>query len=391
MIPLMKSAFLNESETRAALAEFVMQSPKFSMDVECRKFERNFAAFQGRSDAVLFNSGGSANLAMLQALKNVGRLRTGDKVGFSALTWSTNTMPILQLGLVPVAVDVNRRTLNVMAYNLIETLRAHDLKAFFVTNVLGFAGNLREMREVCDKRNVIMIEDNCESLGTRVNGKLTGNFGDMASFSFYVAHHMSTIEGGMVVTDDEELSEMLRITRANGWDRNLTHAQQLKWRAAHGVGSEMEAKYSFYDLGYNLRPTEITGFLGNAQMQHLTKSIEVRSRNYHRLDELCRMNDDFLPVRTDHLEFVSNFSCPVVCCTRELRQRYVARFESEGVEIRPMIAGNIQNQPFFRKYVDGRELLPDTDFIDRNGFYFGNYPELTEDDFEVLGRCLQKV
>ena len=390
MIPLMKNAFINEGETKVALAEFVMRANKFSMDVECRAFERTFAEFQKRTDAVLFNSGGSANLAMLQSLKNLGRLKTGDKVGFSALTWSTNTMPIIQLGLVPVAVDINRNTLNVMSENLAATLSSHDLKAFFVTNVLGFAGDLMSIRKLCNERGVIMIEDNCESLGTRVSGDLTGNFGEMASFSFFVAHHMSTIEGGMVVTDDESLSEMLRITRANGWDRNLTTDQQVKWRSAHGVTSEMEAKYCFYDLGFNFRPTEITGFLGNLQIRYLPQNIAMRSTNYHRLSEITRMNEDLLPVETSHLEFVSNFAYPVVCRSRGLRERYASRFSEAGVEIRPMIAGNIQNQPFYQKYVGGDEPLPDTDFVDQNGFYFGNYPELTEADLQTLEKCLRK-
>jgi CDP-6-deoxy-D-xylo-4-hexulose-3-dehydrase len=386
----MKNAFLNEGETKAALAEFVMRTSKFSMDVECRAFERKFAEFQKRTDAVLFNSGGSANLAMLQSLKNLGRLKTGDKVGFSALTWSTNTMPIIQLGLVPVAVDINRNTLNVMSENLGATLSSHELKAFFVTNVLGFAGDLMSVQKLCNERGVIMIEDNCESLGTRVNGDLTGNFGEMASFSFFVAHHMSTIEGGMVVTDDEPLSEMLRITRANGWDRNLTTDQQVKWRSAHAVASEMEAKYCFYDLGFNFRPTEITGFLGNLQIQYLAQNIATRSTNYHRLAEITRMNEDLQSVDTSHLEFVSNFAYPVVCRSRELRERYASRCHAAGVEIRPMIAGNIQNQPFYKKYVRGDETLPDTDFVDQNGFYFGNYPELTEADLQTLEGCLRK-
>ncbi len=235
-----------------------------------------------------------------------------------------------------------------------------------------------------------MIEDNCESLGTRVDGNLAGNFGDMASFSFFVAHHMSTIEGGMVVTDDENLSEMLRITRANGWDRNLTHDQQLRRRAEHGITDEVEAKYSFYDLGYNLRPTEITGFLGNTQMRFLPDNIATRSSNFHRLAAMALQNGDLLPVETNHLDFVSNFSFPVICRSPDLRVTYSRRFSSAGVEIRPIIAGNIQNQPFYQKYVHQKEPLPDTEFIDRNGFYFGNYPELTEEDFNVFAHCLRQ-
>ena len=144
-----------------------------------------------------------------------------------------------------------------------------EIQVLFITNALGFAGDLDVIRQICDERNIILIEDNCEALETELPAGKTGSFGEMASFSFFVAHHMSTIEGGMVCTDDEEFAEMLRIVRANGWDRNLKADQQHKWRKKHNIRSEFEAKYTFYDLGYNFRPTEITGFLGWYQLQFL--------------------------------------------------------------------------------------------------------------------------
>ena len=260
MIPLMKNAFLNEHETKKALAEFILKADRLSMDKECARFEEKFSNYQGRKEAILFNSGGSANLAMIQALKNLGKLKAGDKVGFSALTWSTNTMPIIQMGLVPVAVDCEVKFLNVTSKNLLDTLEKTELNAFFLTNVLGFTGDIDNIKKICLERNIILIEDNCESLGTELPEGKAGNFSLGASFSFFVAHHMSTIEGGMVCTDDEEFAEMLRIVRANGWDRNLTAKQQYKWRQKYNIQSEFDAKYTFYDLGFNFRPTEINCF-----------------------------------------------------------------------------------------------------------------------------------
>jgi len=204
MIPLMKNAFHRELETRRALAEFILETPRLSMDTECFRFETSFAERQGRKEAILFNSGGSANLALLQALKNLGRLCDEDLIGFSALTWATNVMPILQLNMKPVPVDCDPHTLNCMSENLLERLQTTHLKSFFLTNVLGFAGNLDEIRNICAERDILLIEDNCESLGTELPSGRTGNFGVAATFSFYVAHHMSTIEGGMVCTDDPE-------------------------------------------------------------------------------------------------------------------------------------------------------------------------------------------
>jgi CDP-6-deoxy-D-xylo-4-hexulose-3-dehydrase len=388
MIPLMKNAFLNERETKKALAEFILRADRLSMDAECLKFERKFSAYQGRAESILFNSGGSANLAMLQALKNLGRLKDGDRVGFSALTWSTNTMPIIQMGMVPVALDCEVATLNVMSHHLDERLEQTDLKALFLTNVLGFTGDIDRVRDICTDRGILLIEDNCESLGTNLDSGKAGNFGVAASFSFFVAHHMSTIEGGMVCTDDAELAEMLRIVRANGWDRNLTARQQHKWRKRFDIHSEFEAKYTFYDLGFNLRPTEITGFLGQYQMQFLDENILSRQRNYLRLERIMAENLDIVPLRHDHITTLSTFAVPVVCKTTKLRDLYLTRFAGAGIEIRPMIAGNMQRQPFYEKYVSEKYNLPGTDIVHRNGFYCGNYPELSERDLETIGGCL---
>jgi len=391
MIPLMKNPFLYVSQTKEELAAFILRTNRFSMGPECRRFEESFAEVQGSKEATLFNSGGSANLAMLQALVNLGRLKRGDRVGFSALTWSTNVMPIFQLGLVPVPIDCTPTTLNVMKQDLLARLAEVDLAAVFITNAMGFTGDLFAIQELCRERGIILLEDNCEALGTALpGGKRAGTFGVMASFSFFIAHHMSTVEGGMVCTDDDELVEMLRIVRANGWDRNLTAAQQRKWRKKYGVHSEFIAKYTFYDLGYNMRPTEITGFLGSCQLRYLAETVTARQRIYDHLAAVSARNPDLIALDRSHLEVLSCFSFPVLCRTRALRDTYLAQFSGAGVEIRPMIAGNIQNQPFYAKYAERRFDLPGTDFIDACGFYCGNYPELTDADLEVLASCLEK-
>ena len=390
MIPLMKSAFLHEHETKLALADFIVQAKRLSMDVKCAEFEKAFASFQGRRGAVLFNSGGSANLAILQALKNLGILKDRSRVGFSALTWSTNVMPIIQMGMVPVAVDCEPATLNAMSKNLEATLRQGRLDAFFITNALGYAADLDRIQALCESHGIVLLEDNCEALGTELPAGKTGNFGYASSFSFFVAHHMSTIEGGMVCSDDEELVEMLRIVRANGWDRNLTSASRIKWRKRFGVSNEFEAKYTFYDLSYNLRPTEITGFLGLSQLAYLPENITTRERLYLRLVTEQVRNPDFVVLDRAHLKVLSAFAFPVLCHTPELRTKYMDQFSGAGVEIRPMIAGNMQRQPFYRKYVPVEDSLPGADFIHNCGFYFGIYPELTESDLETLGACLQQ-
>ncbi|TSA56207.1 MAG: DegT/DnrJ/EryC1/StrS aminotransferase family protein, partial [Planctomycetaceae bacterium] len=190
----MKSTFLNEQETKEQLAKFIINSMRLSMGEQCLNFEKEFAAFQNSEEAILFNSGSSANFAMLQALKNLGVLKNGDNVGFSALTWSTNVMPIIQLGLNPVPIDCAVSTLNVMSSKLKERIESTQIRALFITNALGFAGDMDNIKQTCNDKKIILLEDNCEALGTELPEVMTGTFGEMASFSFFVAHHMSTIE-----------------------------------------------------------------------------------------------------------------------------------------------------------------------------------------------------
>lgn len=388
MIPLMKSAFLKERETKKRLSEFILHADRLSMGEQCVKFEKEFSAFQAAKEAILFNSGASANLAMIQTLKNLGMLKNGDKIGFSALTWATNVMPIIQLGLQPIPIDCEPTTLNVMSYNLEERIEKTEIQGFFITNALGFAGDLDVIKQVCEKRNIIFLEDNCEALGTELNAGITGSFGAMASFSFYVAHHLSTIEGGMVCTDDSKLAEMLRIVRANGWDRNLNADQKKELRIKHNVQSEFTAKYTFYDLGYNLRPTEITGFLGRCQLKSLKEAIATREKNYIEFEMIIKNNPDLIVPNHSHISFLSSFAFPILCKNSKIREKYLARFINSGIEVRPIIAGNIQKQPFFRKYISESYRLPGTNKVSECGFYCGNYPELTEVDIQTLHSCL---
>jgi CDP-6-deoxy-D-xylo-4-hexulose-3-dehydrase len=293
-------------------------------------------------------------------------------------------MPLMQLGLQPVPIDCDRRTLNSMSGHLRERFQSQPLKAFFITNALGFAGDLHRIRELCDAEGILLLEDNCEALGTDLPHGRTGNFGLASTFSFFVAHHMSTIEGGMACTDDPDVAEMLKIVRANGWDRNLSPEQQQKWRTIHKVESEFYAKYAFYDLAYNLRPTEITGFLGRCQLKFLEYNIGRRTAIYRAVNDVVDQNPDFIPLELGHIKRFSSFGLPFVCATRQLRDWYVQRFLDAGVEIRPMIAGNIQRQPFYSRYVKREYPLPDAQFLHDCGFYSGNYPEMTDEEVATI-------
>ena len=247
--------------------------------------------------ATLFNSGGSANLAMIQVLKNLGMLKNNDKIGFSAITWSTNVMPILQLGLRAVPLEINKEYLNVTSDEVLKKINKYKLKAIFITNILGHCGDMQKISSICKRKKVILFEDNCESLGTVTNKKLLGTYGLMSSSSFYVAHHISTIEGGMVITSNEKVDEQLKLIRANGWDRNLSNIQKKKIRKKNNIINDFEAKYIFYDLGYNLRPTEITGYLGSLQLKENKKIIDAREKNIKIFQNILRRKNEIVKIR----------------------------------------------------------------------------------------------
>lgn len=382
---LIKSTFYKENEIKKKLCKFIMESPKLSIGKECRKFEKKFAKWQERKYCIMVNSGSSANLAIVQALFNLGRLNKGDLVGFSAVTWSTNVMPLIQFGLKVIPIDVELDTLNVSSKKLLSALKKYKLKALFLTNLLGFCDDIDEIKKICEGKKIMLIEDNCESLGTVYKGRKLGNFGLASAFSFYVGHHLSTIEGGAICTDDEDLQIMLQFVRAHGWDRDLTKQKQLKIRVDHNVNSTFYSRYTFYDLGYNLRTTEINGFIGNQQMKYLHEILAKRNENFIRLARnIYRKTNRYHPLKYNHIDFVSNFAVPIICRSQEIRNELVERCKGI-IEIRPIVGGDMVLQPFFKKYV--REFNGENQnakLIHEQGLYFGNNPELTDGEIEKI-------
>jgi CDP-6-deoxy-D-xylo-4-hexulose-3-dehydrase len=240
------------------------------------------------------------------------------------------------------------------------------------------------------KRKILLLEDNCESLGTMLPDGQAGNFGLASTFSFFVGHHMSTVEGGMAATDDDGLAQMLRIVRANGWDRDLEprHARRLRRRCRM---DDFQARYAFYDLGYNLRPTEITGFLGLRQVRGIAALARAREENYLKAEAAINANPDFVPLERSHIKRLSSFAIPVLCRSASLRQAYAERFLRAGVEARPLIAGNMERQPFYAKYVRRHFSLPGADIVHHHAFYCGNRPDLSRSELDLILRCLRRA
>ena len=383
MLSLIKSTFYHEKETKKALQKFIAHASQLSFGDQCLLFEKKFAAWQKRKDCIVVNSGSSANVAIIQALLNLKKLKKGDAVGFSAVTWSTNVMPLIELGLVPVPIDVSLETLNVSPETLAGTLKKYPLKMVFLTNLLGLCDRIDEIAAILKKQNILLVEDNCESLGSVYQGKKLGNYGLASTCSFYVGHHLSTIEGGAIVTDNAQLATMLRLVRAHGWDRNLTFSGQEKIRKKFSINSSFYSRYVFYDLGYNFRPTEIMGFLGNSQMPYLNEIVANREKNFQRLAPLLYTHPAYYPLRWDHMERISSFAFPLICRDSRMRETIVKRCDGV-VEIRPVVGGNMLSQPFYKKYFPQHSnACPNAQLIHEQGMYFGNNPELSRKDLQL--------
>lgn len=387
MIKLIKSSFYNEQETKKKLVDFVLNAKVFSMGEQCFEFEKRFAAKQERKYAVYVNSGSSANLILIQSLLNLGILKKGDRIGFSALTWATNIMPLIQLGLTPVAIDCEVETLNISPGKLKEKIG--EIDALFITNVLGLSDDISRIASLCAEHDIPLYEDNCESLGSSVDGRLLGNFGEASTFSFFVGHHISTIEGGMVCTDNEALHDILVMVRAHGWDRNLSKQAQATQRTKHKI-DEFFSKYTFFDLGYNVRPTEIQGFIGNTQVEYWDEIVQKRQENFRTFEESVRKNNNFFELKTAHMDIVSNFAMPIICKSKDLFDTYRKKFEGHGVEIRPIIAGDMTKQVFYKKHVPNDDECKNASLIHSQGFYFGNNPEFTKEEVAILVSLLKK-
>ncbi len=391
-IPLMKNTFSNENFVKQKLIEFIKSSSRLSMGQEVRKWEKNFSKWQKRKYSVCVNSGSSANLILIQSLLNLNYIKKNDLVAVSGVTWSTNVMPLIQLGLEVKAIDVSLTSLNVSFEHLKKFYKKNkNLKCFFLTNVLGFSDRINKIRSFCLKNKILLIEDNCESLGSEIKNKKLGNFGIASTTSTFVGHHLSTIEGGFVCTDNRELYNQLLVVRAHGWDRNLSEKEKFSLNKKYKI-SKFFRGYSFFDLAYNVRPTEICGKLGNLQIKNLSKDIKIREKNFKKFTECIDNNINLYKLNLKHMSLISNFAFPVIAKNKFVFDKLRNNFIKNKVEIRPIISGNILSQPFMKKYVkQNQKNLKNSSLIHNLGFYFPNNPNMTKNEIDRICRIINKA
>jgi CDP-6-deoxy-D-xylo-4-hexulose-3-dehydrase len=392
-IPLNKNT-IGDREISAAKA--VLDSGQLTMGERCRTFEREFARYLGVQHAVMVNSGSSANLLALFALSNPlvpggadrpKRIAPGAEIIVPALTWSTTIWPVLQIGAKPVFVDCDPTTLQ-MEPKAVEAAITPRTAAIVVVHVLGGAVDAAAIAEIAKRRGLWFFEDTCESLGVEWDGKKVGTFGQLASFSFYFSHHITTIEGGMVVTDDADLADLLRAMRAHGWARDMSRRSEIE---AQNAG--IDPRFLFVTTGFNLRPMEINAAIGLEQLKRLDGFNDKRRALAQRLDEglatLAQSGDLALTAHHPRVR-PAPFGYTVRCRTRAARDGLLKHLEASGIETRPVICGNLVRQPALAHFEYGVSgTLSGADAIMDTGLYWGTHPFMTDDDVDYIVRTVK--
>lgn len=372
-IPLQRDTINNADIDR--LIEWLKTYPRLTKGNVTLEFEKKWSKWLGTKYSVFVNSGSSANLLMLYALIISGRMKN-NKVVIPGLCWATDLAPILQLNLQPILCDIDLGTLSIDLEELEKTFIEENPSTLLLVSILGFSPKMNEIIELCKKYDVILLEDNCESLGTEYKGKKLGNFGLMTSFSTYFGHHISTIEGGIVSTNDDEMNDLLLSIRSHGWDRDLSSDKQKELRGKNNI-SDFDAFYTFYYPGFNLRSTDLQAYIGLGQLEKLDEIIEKREKNYKRFFSEIK-NDFWSPNMVGSL--TSNFCVPIIHPNKE---NIIKKLVEKGIECRPLVCGSMGRQPF---YVDrfGVKPLKNCDLVDNLGIYVPNNHSLTDDELDLI-------
>ena len=368
-------------------------------------FEKKLKDLLGMNFALTVNSGSSANLIALKCLTSprLGerRIKRGDEVITTAACFPTTVNPIIDIGAIPVFIDVELPNYNASAEQ-VEKAITKKTKAVILAHTLGNPFDAERISELCKKHNLWLIEDNCDALGSRYNGRLTGTFGDLATLSFYPAHHMTTAEGGAVMTDNPALYKIARSMRDWGRDcwcptgRDNTCGKRFEWKLGR-LPYGYDHKYIYSEIGYNLKMTDFQAALGVAQIDKLEGFIEKRKKNFDYLKKKLKAYEDclLLPEKTNNSD-PSWFGFLITLRQdnpeKKLeRDKMMKHLESEGIGTRLLFSGNITKQPYFIDYsVEHRQVgnLKNTDLIMNNSFWVGVYPGI---DRKGLDRICQAI
>ncbi len=382
--PLATSTW-DEKELQAI--QSVIDKDIFTMSDNVKQFEEDFAKFLNKKYCVMVNSGSTANLIAVAALFYTENpmLKRGDEVIVPAVSWSTTYFPLQQYGLKLKFVDIDLNTLN---YDL-EALKSaitDNTKMIMVVNLLGNPNDFDTINEIIKDQEIFILEDNCESMGAEYKGRQAGTFGVMGTYSTFFSHHMATMEGGLVATDDEELYHILLSMRAHGWTRNLPKEN----RVSNKSDDWFEESFRFVLPGYNVRPVEMSGAIGIEQLKKLPSFLKQRRENAKLFIELFKDHKDFMIQKDIDNSSWFGFSLIIKPTSTLKRKDVIKKLQENSIDCRPIVTGNFTRNEVMKFFdYEIHNELTNADYLHDNGFFIGNSQvDLTQEIkflIEVLG------
>ncbi len=378
-------------EKRAAIK--VLNSGFFTMGKKVKEFEKKFARKFNAKYATMVNSGSSANLLMISTLKNLKKILKKKKIKkpniiAPVIGWSTSYYPICQNGFEINFVDVDLNTLNICP-NEVEKAIDKNTVGILAINLLGNPCNFEKLQAISKKNNLILIEDNCESLGAKYNSKFCGTYGIMGTHSLFFSHHMQTMEGGVILTDDKDVDDFLKSLRAHGWCRDLPKKNNLYKKS----NNKFKDHFVFITPGYSLRPLEIEAAVGLIQLKKLDKFLKVRNKNSIIFQKLFS-NKNWCKIQKQEKNAKSSwygFNLILTGVLKNKRNKIIPRLIKNKIEVRPTMTGNFLNNPV-KKFLNfkAKGNYRNAKNIDQNGFFVGNYPKDLSKELNYLYKILEK-
>ena len=382
--PLMKDCITAEDKT--AMIEFIQNAGRFTNGPMVKKFEQEWSEWLGCKHSIYVSSGSTANTLLVAAMKERYNLKDGDKVVVPCMTWVTNISPVMQLGFEPIFCDIDSTTFSFDIDNLKQIAKQHpDIKAVFVSHLFGIAADIDVYKEILP--NAIFIEDVCESHGATYKGKKCGTLSLGSTFSFYFGHHMTTIEGGFVCTNDDELYNIMKMKRSHGMAREALPQKYEQYQKDY---PDIHPMFMFITDGYNLRSMEINAVLGSSQLVRLDNQNEQRRINFNKFINIVEKYPEYFKSNYQ-VKGNSSFCLPFICKTSNIKKKLEKYLSNNGVETRPLCSGNLLRQPFLQrvKGIPSADKFPLVEKLHKNGFFIGNNHLIEDSEFIILDNLIQ--
>ena len=363
------------------LIDWMSSTDHYTKGKETISFEKEWSEWLGCKYSVFVNSGSSANLLMFLSLLHSKKLKN-KKVIVPSVGWVTTISPAMQLGYEPILCDCDEDNLGYSIEDFESLCKEHNPSAAILVHVLGHSNKMKQIMDICDKYGVILLEDACETPGSVSNGRKLGTYGLASSFSFYYGHQMSTVEGGMVSTNDRDFYNLMLSIRSHGWLRDNEDYFKEKYLKKYNV-SDFDSQFFFMFPGLNIRSTDINAFLGRKQIKKMDEYVFARNKNYNKY---CEILGDKVWTQKSNSEVVSSLGFGIIS---KNKKRITEQLIKSGVECRPLVCGSIQEHPFWNEVHERREL-PNASKVHKDGFYVPCHQQMKDEEIEFICQIILK-